>query len=155
MHSIISKAEKEKMDELSRLSLFYTVSDFSGHEIENADNFPVMQQVLRDAGVCIDLYDNLLVIRINGVQYRINRTRFAGRGKQYAQIDGDLCQYSDVVWMSLTMQDKQIADKIGMKIATYYRHKKKMRESDYYKSLDRNRINDREYLRSVPGDYLF
>lgn len=155
MHSIISKAEKEKMDELSRLRLFYTVSDFSGHEIENADNFPVMQQVLRDAGVCIDLYDNLLVIGINGVQYRINRTRYAGRGKRYAKIDGNLCQYSDIVWMSLTMQDKQIADKIGMKIATYYRHKKKMRESDYYKSLDRNRINDREYLRSVPGDYLF
>ena len=53
------------------------------------------------------------------------------------------------------MTDQQIADKIGMKIATYYRHKKKLRESKYFKELDQNRLDDREYLESLKGNLVF
>ena len=53
------------------------------------------------------------------------------------------------------MKDEEIIEKIQMKPATFYRHKKEMRETTYYKSLDRNRLGDLEYLKSVEGDFMF
>ncbi|MCI5727793.1 MAG: hypothetical protein MR274_09860 [Clostridium sp.] len=53
------------------------------------------------------------------------------------------------------MKNQELADKIAMPIATFYRYKKALKESDYYNSLDLNRLRDKEYLESVPGNYNF
>ncbi len=53
------------------------------------------------------------------------------------------------------MKDQDIIEKIKMKPATFYRHKKEMKETEYYKSLDLNRLGDLEYLKSVKGDVMF
>ena len=57
--------------------------------------------------------------------------------------------------MKQTMTDAQLCEKIDMKPATYYRHKKELKESDYYKTLDKNKLSDLNYLKSIPGDFMF
>lgn len=37
--------------------------------------------------------------------------------------------------------------------ATYYRHKKRVLDSTYYKSLDQSKIDDLEYLKGMPGGH--
>ena len=67
----------------------------------------------------------------------------------------ELYQYSDIVFMMQTKKDADVAAEIRMPIATFYRHKKAMKESAYYKSLDLNRLRDKEYLESVAGNRMF
>ena len=57
--------------------------------------------------------------------------------------------------MMQTMKDQEIANKIGMPIATYYRHKKTLKDSYYFKSLDLNKLQDKEYLESVSDNLIF
>ncbi len=88
-------------------------------------------------------------------------------------------KWSDIVCMLETMTDKQIMDKltvtakrktkseysdytymkeeraVAMAPATYYRKKKKMKQSAWYRSLDKERCSDIDYLRNVPGDQVF
>lgn len=66
-----------------------------------------------------------------------------------------LYRYSDVVYMMQTMMDKEIADRIEMPIATFYRHKQRLKESYYYRSLDLNRLKDKEYLDGVDNNFVF
>lgn len=54
-----------------------------------------------------------------------------------------------------SMRDQDIASEIGMAIATYRRHKKVMKESAYYHTLDLNRLNDKDYLDQHEGNYSF
>ena len=53
------------------------------------------------------------------------------------------------------MKDREIAERISMPIATYKRHKKTMKESNYYNSLDLNRLHDEVYLQAQPGNLAF
>ena len=91
--------------------------------------------------------------------YVRTQNRGAGRRKarSYTQDEGNIgiYSYSDIIYMSQTMKDQDIIEKIKMKPATFYRHKKGMKETAYYKSLDRNRLGDLEYLKSVEGDFMF
>lgn len=111
--------------------------------------------------------------------------RNAGRKKKFIQTgekkqitfnDGESYEvdahykYSDIVWMNQKMTDEDLRKKLVTKTynvntggydekpisqATYYRRKKKMKSSVYYERLDKNRLNDLEYLRSIPGDIAF
>lgn len=54
-----------------------------------------------------------------------------------------------------TMMDKEISNKIEMPIATFYRHKQRLKESYYYRSLDLNRLKDKEYLDGVDNNFVF
>lgn len=90
------------------------------------------------------------------------QNRYAGRRRKVLQKNPELgyestnyYRYSDIVYMLKTKKDKEIAEIIGMKIATYYRHKRKMKESDYYKNLDMNRLQDKKYLESLEKNYFF
>lgn len=145
------------------LELRYTVQDRKGYEKSNSENLEKMSQVLKDVGVYLFIDGDRLSISISPATYHYKKTRLAGRREKHIYVDyrideygrPDWCRYSDVIWLSQTMTDRQVAEKLGMKIATYYRHKKQMKESDYYKSLDRNRLSDREYLESVGRNYYF
>lgn len=57
--------------------------------------------------------------------------------------------------MMQIMTDREIAERINMPIATFYRHKKIMKSSSYYKTLDKNKMDDLEYLKSVDGNLMF
>lgn len=96
-------------------------------------------------------------------EYHLERnTRNAGRRKTFAlqkdkqgdEID-DFYRYSDVVYMMQSKKDDEIMKILGMAPATYYRHKKGMKESEYYKKLDPSKLTNREYLKSVEVDRIF
>ena len=57
--------------------------------------------------------------------------------------------------MMQIMTDRETAERINMPIATFYRHKKIMKSSSYYKTLDKNKMDDLEYLKSVDGNLMF
>lgn len=146
----------KRISEYDKLKLFYTVQDHPGHEEENKKNYELIKKCMDDVGINFNLYDDgVLVISVFGFGYELEKTRRAGRKRKYTLYNGDFCKYSDIILMSQTMNDKRIADKIGMKTATYYRHKRDMRDSEYYKNLDQNRLSDRDYLESLPGNYDF
>lgn len=65
--------------------------------------------------------------------------RGAGRKKtEFMTEQGEKIKCIDVWLMLKTMPDYEIIEKIGMKKATYYRHKKAMFESDWYKDHHRD-----------------
>ncbi|MBQ8024333.1 MAG: hypothetical protein IJ254_08755 [Succinivibrio sp.] len=70
--------------------------------------------------------------------------RGAGRKKVAAvSEEGHPVKCAEVVQMMQTMTDYEIMDKLKMKKATYYRHKKAMLESNWYKDHGRNlELND-------------
>lgn len=161
----MKKWEKAAKAAVEMSSLVLRYKDAPGWEKTNAENFDAIKKILEDIGIYInnDSDDGIIVISVNGYVCYNKKTRSAGRRDVHGYVDyrksrygfGDVCMYSDVVWMLQTMTDKQIAAKIGMKIATYYRHKKALKETGYYKSLDLNRLSDLAYLQSVDGDYFF
>lgn len=96
-------------------------------------------------------------------EYHLERnTRNAGRRKTFAlqkNQDGEslseFYKYSDVIYMMQSKKDDEIMEILGMAAATYYRHKKTMKESEYYKNLEQSKLADQDYLKSVEGDYIF
>ena len=151
-------------DAIEDARLYLRIEDAPGLGECNEKSRETIKKALEEAGFGIQIIkEGIIAIYINTHTFRLVHTRAAGRRKRYSKIDyreskyggSDFCRYSDIVWMSQTMTDQQICDKIGMKIATYYRHKKKLRESDYFRQLDQNRLSDREYLESVKGNLMF
>ena len=152
-------------DALEDARLFLKIEDAPGWKDYNEKRREDIIKAMKDAGFIIQTTDEgIVVIAVNTYSFRQVQTRNAGRCKSFGEVDyresgygggKDFCRYSDIIWMSQSMTDQQIADKIGMKIATYYRHKKKLRESKYFKELDQNRLDDREYLESLKGNLVF
>ena len=65
-------------------------------------------------------------------------------------VKGETVQYSDVVNMLLDkMKDTEIMAELNMPPATYYRHKKALMNSDYYKSIDWDRVDEDGYLEGL------
>ena len=138
-----------------------------GFETRNTnENREAIKKALDDVGFFMnELGNGVVSITLLEEQYSRMKNRGAGRRQKIAHAPSDIpedfrdkygmCRFSDIVWMSQTMTDKQISDKVGMKIATYYRHKKKLKESEYYSRLDKNRLQDLDYLKSVKGDMFF
>lgn len=146
--------------ELSDLNLRYTVKSDPYFAKRNKANFEAIKEALCDVGVYISLDDDVLYISIMQDRYLRTKNRNAGRRKKIAfdinsHDDFFVWKYSDVVLMMQTMTDKEICEKIGMAIATYYRHKKNLKNTNYYKSLDKNKLDDKEYLESVEGNRAF
>ena len=115
--------------------------------------------------------DGILSISIMGNKYIQKKKRDAGRrkkiltdpntiekkiiGTDYVYETEKIWMYSDVVYMMQSMKDKEIIDRLNVKPATYYRHKKALKESGYYKNLDPQKMNDIEYLKSQRYDLIF
>ena len=142
-----------------RLRLQYRVTEDEYIYDINGETLPLIKEALDAVGVYLDVSEGVLTLSIMPRPYVRAKNRGAGRRKtrSYTQ-DGKniiIYSYSDIIYMSQTMKDEEIIEKIQMKPATFYRHKKEMRETTYYKSLDRNRLGDLEYLKSVEGDFMF
>ena len=157
------EAEQKIEEEYRDCRLVYDLNEQSDFYWEsNRKNYEKMRDALDAVGVLLEVADGKLSLSIYAPDYYKTTTRKAGRRAKVAWIkeelekgNYELYKYSDIVYMSQTLKDQEIADKIGMPIATYYRHKKKMKESDYYKSLDLNRLRDKEYLDNVPWNLTF
>lgn len=128
----------------------------------NRKNYAKMKEALEAVGIWLNIENDELSLSILPTSYLRTRDRNAGRRttvvlKKENNTNGsyELYKYADIVLLMQTMKDQEIADKLGMPIATYYRHKKKMKESTYFKSLDLNRLRDKEYLESISGNYCF
>ena len=128
----------------------------------NAQNFEKMKEALAAVGIRLNVEEGELSLSIYPEGYIRTKDRNAGRRKKSVWNQEEckkgkyeLYKYSDIVLMMQTMKDQELADKIGMPIATFYRHKRVLRESEYYNSLDLNRLRDKEYLDGVTGNYSF
>lgn len=138
-------------------TLIFTVKKNKRYDELNRENIEAVQQAMRAAGIMMELYDDgTLYIRVREKDYRKKMTRNAGRYKK-SVYNSEFCtwRYSDIVCMLQTMTDKQIYTSIGMASATYYRHKKELLQSEYYASLDTTRLEDMEYLQSLPKNHAF
>ncbi len=130
------------------------------HEEQNEKNYPYLKELFEEVGVYMDLKDGRLSLSVFPNAYRNKRTRNAGRSRKAAfKEDGASCfevyRYSDVIFLLTQHNDRELMKILDMPQATYYRHKKAMKESTYFKNLDKNRQNDREYLKNLPGDLIF
>lgn len=156
-------SKKRAREEYGNCRLHYKLQpgDDSYWEL-NRKNYEKMKKALEAVGVCLDVKDDELRLSIYPEGYIRTKDRNAGRRQkaawnkeEYAKGNYELYKYADIVFMMQTMKDQEVADKIGMPIATYYRHKKTMKDSSYFKSLDLNRLRDKEYLDGVAGNYCF
>lgn len=164
MVNVMNYFEREQKEkEYSNLMLRYEVRDVDWAKKKNKENYETLKTIFNEIGIMLNLEDNKLTIGIHGYQFLRMQNRYTGRRRKVFQknpeLDGyestNYYRYSDIVYMLKTKKDKEIAEIIGMKIATYYRHKRKMKESDYYKNLDMNRLQDRKYLESLEKNYFF
>lgn len=156
-------SEKKVREEYSDYRLHYKLQPgYDTYWDLNRRNYEKMREALEVVGVWLDVENDELSLSIYPERYIRIKDRNAGRRQkvawkqeEYAKGNYELYKYADIVFMMQTMKDQEVADKIGMPIATYYRHKKMMKESDYFKSLDLNRLRDKEYLDGVAGNYCF
>lgn len=143
-----------KKKEYSKLKLSYELAE--NGKTDN-DTYHKIQAALEDAGFIFSVKNDKLTIEVLESKYVRNRFRNAGRKPKSVQRKDNFLsyRYSDIVCMMQTMTDKEIYGKIGMPSATYYRHKKELMSSNYYKQLDKNKLTDISYLKTVSGDNVF
>ena len=156
------EAEQKATEKYKDCRICYKITSEKYYADQNEKNLEKMKEALEEVGVRLDVMDGRLSLSIYPNRYVRTRNRNAGRRKKVVWNEEkskkgqwEIYKYSDIVFMMQTMKDQEIADKIGMPIATYYRHKKTMKESRYYKSLDLNKLRDKEYLDGVNGNYAF
>ena len=123
------KARKEYGD----VRLGYEVKDLPYYN--NEENYQKMVDALEAVGVWLNVDDGKLTLSIYPEGYARYKDRNAGRREVVALKKNagkfEMYRYSDIVYLMQIKTDQQVADEIGMKIATYYRHKKKLKESSY------------------------
>ena len=151
------EAEEKAREAYAGCYLHYNVSEDSYYKDTNQKNYQKMKKALNDVGILLHVENGTLHLSISPEKYIRKRDRHSGKQKKIAwnREDQTVFKYSDIVFFTQSMKDPEVAAKIGMPIATYYRHKKVLKESEYYKSLDRNRLSDKEYLESVNENYHF
>ena len=149
----MNSTEKKLDKQYGSVYLTYEVTD---SDIEkNAEKLELMKKALDKVGFSLSVDHNILGIYMKVHDYAAATTRNAGRRQSEVKFKGGTIFYSDIVYMMQTMTDKEISDKIDMKIATYYRHKKALKESTYFRFLDKNKLNDLEYLKSAKYNFPF
>ena len=156
------KAEQKAKKEYGNCRLFYKIISEEYFAEQNKKNFEKMKEALDAVGVMLKIDNGELTLAIYPEKYIRTKERNAGRRKKIVWNEEsrkkgkyETYKYSDIVFMMQTMMDKEIANKIGMPIATYYRHKKTLKESYYFNSLDLNKLQDKEYLESVSDNLIF
>lgn len=147
------------MKNYSDCTLMYNISEDKRYGEINEKNYNKMKEALDAVGILLNVENGVLRLSIYQDGYDRKQKRNAGRKKKrvWKEEDGkcDLYRYSDIVYMMQFMKDQEIAAKIEMPIATFYRHKKTLKESVYYVSLDLNKLKNKEYLDSVHYNFLF
>lgn len=155
------KKIKEYANERKDLYLQYSVSEKNIPESikrQNKENLKLMQDALAALGVRLSIKDGEISLLMHTSNFVERKTRGAGRKRTYALKDSctaDAYRFSDVILMIAKKGDKETQNALGMSESTYFRHKKRMKSSEYYAALDKEKTADPEYLESVPGNYYF
>ena len=110
--------------------LIYKISENKPYGEINKKNYDKMKKALNAAGFFLDVENGVLKLQISQYGYERKQKRNAGRKKKCAL-------------------------KKEKPIATFYRHKQRLKESYYYRSLDLNRLKDKEYLDGVDNNFVF
>lgn len=151
----------EKKEKYDKCHLRYNVKEDPIYHKMNQENYALMKEALKSVGVDFEINGGVLDMRIDSWEYVSVVDRYAGRTRmpvmrKCEDNSYEPYMYSDIVLMKTQkIRDKAIAEKLEISIASYYRRKKKMFESSYYKSLDPNKTWDKEYLESVSGNRDF
>jgi hypothetical protein len=159
MSRTTSEAKIKKM--FNNAMLVYEVSEKEENKVKNEVSLPKFQEILKKAGIYLDISSGEMKLYLKPEEYVRNQTRYAGvrnRNKDKLQglhSDENTYRYSDIVFMMTYMKDKDIMDMLDMSKATYYRHKKTLLESNYYKLLNENKLSDPNYLKSQPFNLPF
>lgn len=144
----------------------------------NVEEYKKAVKILNDVGIFIYSNNNRLILSCQDNKYRATKTRGAGRHVKYVRFNTDfskkepfsdenIVRFSDFALLIQSKKDVEICNLIGdyeicedgtnrfvsIPSASYYRKKKKFMESLYYKSIDKDRFNDVEYLKSIKGNY--
>lgn len=145
------------MENENKLRIFFLLNDYQNECEENKD-FNELQDILAEVGIRLfmtPLKENqgYFSLTLDKDIYTAKRNRGAGRHLRKATYSDEIYKEvkftyydADIVYMMQSMTDKEIAEKIGMPIATYYRHKKRLKEKDSFKNLDLDRLQDKKYL---------
>lgn len=157
------KKLKEYAKERRGLHLNYSVSEKNIPESmrkQNKEDLRLMQDALATLGVVLKVKDGELSLRMDALNFVEKKTRSAGRKRTYAlkensSYTADAYRFSDVILLIEEKGDKETQAILGMSESTYFRHKKRMKSSEYYAALDKEKTADPEYLESVPGNYYF
>jgi superfamily II DNA helicase RecQ len=165
MNEKTMKKLKEYAKERRGLHLNYSVSEKNIPESmrkQNKEDLQLMQEALAMLGVVLKVKEGELSLRMDALNFVEKKTRSAGRKRTYAlkeQEQGNYTaaayKFSDVVSLIEEKGDKETQAILRMSESTYFRHKKKMKSSEYYASLDPEKMTDQEYLESVPGNNYF
>ena len=153
-------------EECRRLSLSYQIAEDKFQKMMNQESFQRIKELLSDVGVNlrVDMENSTLRLSINGSKYYRVVKRGAGSCSHAVHAPKDLspndgtnfCTYADVVYLlSSGLNNTQLRDKLKMSNGSYWRHKRNMVQSIYYKSLDKERLGDLDYLRGLPGNRYF
>ena len=126
---------------------------------QNELHMETIKKALEDVGIVLNVSEDQVSLRVNPYVYAQKNNRFAGpRTKLVYGKSGDrhiFYSYSDIVYMMETQSDKEIIEQLNISHATFYRHKKVLLNSTYYKSLDPKRKGDLSYLENIPGNLSF
>ena len=159
------KKIKEYAKERKVLHLQYSISEKTMPESirkQNKEDLKLMQEALSELGVSLSIKNGEISLMMHTSNFVERKTRGAGRKRTYAFKDqekgiytSDAYRFSDVVSLIEEKGDKETQAILGMSESTYFRHKKKMKSSEYYASLNPEKMTDQEYLESVPGNKYF
>ena len=140
------------------LMLHYHVSESDKTNMMNIINLKKIQSLVGSLGVALELDKDDLYISVDANVLSFKKKRNAGNKRKKVKsgnLEKPFIRYSDIVYRFSYMSDAAIMKEIGMAKATYYRHKKTLIRSDYYKSLDKSRISDKGYLEGIDGNRTF
>jgi len=125
------------------------------------DRFDAAKEALESVGFSLNYENGRLSLSMDAETYLNVATRKAGpKGKKietpsHQDNKGYTVYYSDILLMMQTMKDTEIMKELNIPKATYYRHKKDMLASEYYKELDKSRLDDEMYLKEAEYDRKF
>ncbi|MCB5666557.1 hypothetical protein, partial [Mediterraneibacter gnavus] len=107
------------------------------------ENLKLMQDALATLGVRLNIKEGEISLLMHTSNFVDRKTRRAGRKRTYAlkeqeqgNYTADAYRFSDVILLIEEKGDKETQIILGMSESTYFRHKKKMKASEYYNSLD-------------------
>lgn len=155
---------KKLLEERKGTYLQYECKITTEKMFPEANDFLTLQRLLESYGIHFEVNTDKegkkMQIWTTPEWHLRKNSRNAGRKrnsvlKQTEAGNVEAYRYSDILLMMQSMKDDEIMQATGMKSATYYRHKKALKNSNYYKKIDKTKLDDLEYLKSIAGDYLF
>lgn len=145
---------QKRYNDIAKLKICYKVEE----DDNKPEDFEKMKYILEQVGIILKKNKDELTIEVLESKYIRRNFRNAGRKTKTVQRKDNFksYRYSDIIYMMNMMTDKEIMKKIGMPvISTYYRHKKEMMNSLYYKNIDKNKLDDLAYLETVEDNEVF